>query len=311
MAVFTGAVLAVSAAIATTTFATVATAAVAVSAAVGVAGLAVTAVGLITKNEDLLKAGKIMGYVGLAGGLAGGLIGGIGGAMSGTGSFMQGAADAYAGASQFLKEGWDSGVGQLFSSSTGAEVAGGVQGVPNGINPTAPTTATTTATPTATPTGSLYPGGGQEVLGKEAVQATQANMGAMQANAGIAPSPSIPTASGVGTPGVITPGVTPNPIPGYAGPGAAAIPGATPAATPGFLGSMPEWSKYAMMTTAGQGVSGLASGYFTGLSAEEKLAQEKRVNQQAQDQLQLLNRQGSYAPLIRFRGPGLAQSGGR
>lgn len=76
------AVAAVSLAVATTTFATVAAAVVAVSMAVGMVGLAVTAVGIVTGNKDLLKAGKIMGYVGLAGGLAGGIAGGIGSVMN-------------------------------------------------------------------------------------------------------------------------------------------------------------------------------------------------------------------------------------
>jgi len=80
MAVFTAAVAAVAAAVATTTVVTVAAAVVAVSMAVGVVGLAVTAVGMVTGNKDLLKAGKIMGYVGLAGGLAGGIAGGFAGA---------------------------------------------------------------------------------------------------------------------------------------------------------------------------------------------------------------------------------------
>lgn len=88
MAVFSGAIAAVAAvgaAVGTAaTVAAVAAAVVAVSMAVGVVGLAVTAVGMVTGNKDLLKAGKIMGYVGLAGGLAGGIAGGFAGA---SGSF--------------------------------------------------------------------------------------------------------------------------------------------------------------------------------------------------------------------------------
>lgn len=86
MAVFSGAIAAVAAvgaAVGTAaTVAAVASAVVAVSMAVGVVGLAVTAVGMVTGNKDLLKVGKIMGYVGLAGGLAGGIAGGIGGVMN-------------------------------------------------------------------------------------------------------------------------------------------------------------------------------------------------------------------------------------
>ena len=298
MAVFTGAVLAVGAAIASTTVATVATAVVAVSAAVGVAGLAVTAVGLVTKNQDLLKVGKIMGYVGLAGGLAGGVIGGVGNLASGAGTFMEGAADAYAGASQFLKEGWDSGVGQLFAG--GEKVAGAAPGV----NANAPSTSIGSAPPTSgAPTGSGGPIGGPTDM-STAVNQPSADVLASQ-QAAMGPSPTVaPSVATPGTPYTIAPG-TPDPF-------KVATPVVGGGGSPtSFLGNMPDWAKYSMMTTAGQGVSGLASGYFAGVSAEEALKQKQLENTQAQNQIQLLNKQGSYAPLISFRGPGLAQSGGR
>lgn len=305
MAVFTAAALAVSAAVATTTAATVATAVVAVSTAIGVAGLAVTAVGMVTKNESLMKAGKIMGYVGLAGGLAGGAIGGIG-AMAGGGSFVQGATDAFAGASQFIKEGWDSGVGSFFSG--GDKIAGPIGGDASSLSQATDKLATTndqmrTALDTAGGMKSTTPpvdvSSAANAPSPDVLSSQQAAMGAP------APAPV--------TPSVSSPAVPSNPLPPYAGSGAVSIPGApaADAASKGLFSSMPEWAKYSMMTTAGQGVSGLASGYFTGLSAEEQLKQKQLENQQTQNQIQLLNRQGSYAPLIQFRGPGLANSGGR
>ena len=79
---------------------------------------------------------------------------------------------------------------------------------------------------------------------------------------------------------------------------------ATPAA-PGMWASMPEWAKYAAMTSGAQGLTGLASGYFQGLSAEEKLKFEKLVNDQHQQQVQLMNTRSSYAPRVSFnRAPG-------
>lgn len=302
MAVFTAAVTSVAALVTGATAvsaATVAAAAVTVSTAIGVAGLAVTAVGLVTKNESLLKAGKIMGYVGLAGGLAGGAIGGIG-AVAGGGSFVQGAADAFAGASQFIKEGWDSGVGSFFSG--GDKIAGPIGG---GADSLSQTTDKLTAVNDQT-RAALDSAGNMSSTAGAVDMSTAAN----------APSPDVlasqQAAMGAPVSAAPAPAVPKNPLPAYAGANAVPIPGA-PAApdSPGFLSSMPEWSKYALTTTAGQGISGLASGYFTGLSAEEQLKQKQLENQQTQNQIQLLNRQGSYAPLIQFRGPGLANSGGR
>lgn len=71
---------------------------------------------------------------------------------------------------------------------------------------------------------------------------------------------------------------------------------------------MPDWMKYSMYTTVGQGASGLASGYFQGESAEATLAQQQLLADREENQRQLLNRQGSYAPLIEFNQPGLAQT---
>lgn len=290
MAVFTAAALAIGAAIASTTAVTVAAAVVTTSIAIGVAGLAVTAVGVITKNQDLLKAGKIMGYVGLAGGLAGGAIGGFGAMASGAeGGFMAGAADAYAGASQFLKEGWDTGVGSLFSG--GEQVAGAAPGATGATSaPTSGDVLASGSTPVPNPgyNGASIPTQAPETLSSSVPASTGAG----------APGASAPTTPTVGSSAVGNLSVPGQPIIPYTPSAVLTTP--TP---PTGLAAMPEWAKYAGLTTAGQGVSGLASGYFAGTSAEANMEQQKLVNQQQQNQLQLLNKQGSYAPLIRFNQP--------
>lgn len=112
------------------------------------------------------------------------------------------------------------------------------------------------------------------------------------------------------------PGYTPQPATASAGqnytmeglkqmadPFKAASTAAAPA--PSMWASMPEWAKYAAMTTGAQGLTGLASGYYQGLSAEEKLKFEKLVNDQRQQQVNLINTRSAYAPRVTFnRAPG-------
>ena len=141
MAIFTAATIAISAAIATTTVATVTAAVVAVSVAIGVTGLAVTAVGLATGNKDLLKAGKIMGYVGLAGTVASfGANIAIDGFSEAMQSITQGVGDAYSSAgdsiSNFFTGGAQSGLlptppdvtAGLIPTDYGASVSGDMGG---------------------------------------------------------------------------------------------------------------------------------------------------------------------------------------
>ena len=82
MPLVSGAIAAVSLAATITTAATVGAAIVSVSTLIATVGLAVTAVGMVTGNKDLLMAGKIMGFVGLAGGIAGLGVGAFGSATS-------------------------------------------------------------------------------------------------------------------------------------------------------------------------------------------------------------------------------------
>lgn len=306
MAVFTAAALAVGAAIATTTVATVATAVVAVSTAVGVAGLAVGAVGMAIGNEDLMFAGKVMGYVGLAGGLAGGLIGGVGAVMGNTGmTFTQGFADAFAGASQHLSNAWDKGVGSWFSG--GDKIAGAVGGGADDV--AAGAVKAPVSSPGATPDGkamAAFP----EVAESPTAVSTVHDMGSVSVNAGVqAPAPAISSPSVV-TPSVSAPvnAATPNALSQMNNPSAWLPAGGAPAASGGGLAgsisngfsNMPDWMKYSMMTTGAQGITGLAGGYFQGQSAEEQLEHQKVVAQRDEAQRQFLNRNANQIPTIRF-----------
>jgi hypothetical protein len=67
---------------------------------------------------------------------------------------------------------------------------------------------------------------------------------------------------------------------------------------------MPEWMKYSAVTTGMQGLSGAAAGWFQGASAEERLAFEQLVSQQREAQVQRINKNNQYAPLLNFNGPG-------
>lgn len=331
MPVFTAAVVAVTAAIATTTVATVATAAVAVSAAIGVAGLGVTAVGAITGNKDLLKAGKIMGYIGLAGGLVGGAIGGVGALASG-GSFIDGAASAFSGAAQYTSDAASSymdNISNFFNPETASQVMGAQQeamgtGIVAGTNPQAGQ--------------AMFTGGmDQAALGKGIAAGTSGALPPGSTAASFAPGITAPTISGPDpfqvqspiSPGPATPSALNGPDPFQVSapvapvqPGVPVAPTAagatqqalgqgivqgtmgatagTPTTAAGLWASMPDYMKYAAMTTGMQGVTGLASGYYQGLSAEEQLNFQKLMNQQNQNQVQYLNKNNAYAPLVTF-----------
>ena len=309
MAVFTAAALAIGAAIATTTVATVATAVVATSIAIGVAGLAVTAVGMVTKNESLLKAGKIMGYVGLAGGLAGGAIGGIGGMMEGGAGFMQGAQNAYSGAADAIGEAWK---GSIFNPSDGAAVTGAVPETGQaaaGANQPFVADATNPGVNAAAPSTSVGPSAGP-------ASATSGNYQMVADPSMVAPAPVSPVTA-TPMPGAVTPPVTPTtpgalPIntsiqsgidqAGQVGAGSVLAPGGAPVVPPSgsFLSNIPDWVKYSGMNTAGQCLSGAASGWYAGASAEQKLEFDKLMNEQRQNQVQYLNKNNTYAPLLSF-----------
>lgn len=307
MPVITAAVVAVAAAVATTTVATVATAVVAVSVAIGTVGAVVGTVGAVIGNKDLMFAGKIMGYVGLAGGLAGGVMGGLGAMAGAAGSegltFGQGFADTYASYSQHLSDGWKNGVGSWFSggekvagaagstpgAAPGTPPAAGSQITQGGVNPTDfATGGTGPASPVQTP--SLNP------INSGAIQGTQAPIAA-PTTAPVA----APTVGGTSAPTVVTPGA-----PDVMGALNPSFP-ATGGAGGGLVGSvgnafsgMPDWMKYSMMTTGAQGVTGLASGFFQGQQAEDQLAQQQQLNDRNEAYRQELLKNANAIPTFRF-----------
>lgn len=301
MAVITAAVAAVAAAVATTTVATVATAVVAVSTAIGVTGAVVGGIGMAIGNEDLMFAGKVMGYVGLAGGLAGGLIGGVGAIATNSGlTFTQGFGDAFAGASQHLSNAWDKGVGSWFAG--GDKVTGAVGGAADDV--AAGAAKAPVSSPGVTADGkamAAFP----EVADSPTAISTPVNTGSVSvgtqapslpAPAVSAPAVGTPTAQTVNAPGTIS----------AMGNASNWAPAATPTsgglisnATEG-LSNMPDWMKYSMMTTGAQGITGLAGGYFQGKSAEEQLEQQKLIAQREENQRQLLNQQANQIPRFRF-----------
>lgn len=307
MAVISAAIAAVAAAVATTTVATVATAVVAVSVAIGTVGAVVGTVGAVIGNKDLMFAGKIMGYVGLAGGLAGGLMGGLGAMAGAAGSegltFGQGFADTYASYSQHLSEGWKNGVGSWFSggekvagaagstpgAAPGTPPAAGSQVTQGGVNPTDfATGGTGPANPVQTP--SLNP------INSGAIEGTQAPIAA-PTTAPVA----APTVGGTGAPSVVTPNA-PGTLANLNN-SASWVPqettGIISEATKAAAG-MPDWLKYSMMTTGAQGVTGLASGFFQGQQAEDQLAQQQQLNDRNEAYRQELLKNANAIPTFRF-----------
>lgn len=278
---------------AATSFVTVAAAVVSVSAVIGVAGLAVTAVGAITGNKDLLKAGEWMGYAGIAGGLIGGGIGGAGALLNGTGTFLEGAAGAYSGAAAHVSQAWDEGIGSWFAapakgatnSATSAVNAVDDVATPNFVQAPGPNVNTGIGVSPSTSmpgqAGAQLPGGsGNYVMQPESAGVmAPTNQAASNFQQSVSAATNAPMT------------VTPN-VPSVKDPVTTA-----PAAS-----GVPDWMKYSAMTTGLQGLSGGLSGIFAGDSAEQQMELEKLKNQQAQDQLALQNKRSNYAPRVTFGG---------
>lgn len=301
-----------------------------VATTVAIAGVALSVAGAVTKNKNLMYAGMAMG---LAGGIAG-----IGLAATGAGAmtieeagtaisdFMAGGSEAAAAGAtqQALGEGIVAStspqyaenmapamIGNPEQEAIGQGVVAGTQGVP----PTPPTALT-----------AVPPGADQGVTATTLTQ-----------NGNI-PQPGPHTAwdaaftNEINQPtGTLNAGATPQAESSYAQQLAAsnnapATPVAQPAAgafdikggldaTPGgagganfdpksFLDKLPDWAKYAAITSGVQGVTGLASGYFQGLSAENKLDLDKWIAQNNQNNMNTTFARGAYAPLLRFNQPG-------
>lgn len=276
MAIVSAAVAAVSAAIATTTVATVSAAVVAVANVVAVVGLAVTAVGMITGNKGLLEAGKIMGYVGMAGNVAG----------WGVGSFAEGAKAFSARIGALYTKAWNEGVGGLFSGAkTGAAPA---------------PAASTTQTNTVAPPGAASPGGAP--AGSATPPATQAPSGAAGATPGSATAPV--------SPGGTQPTIMPTAVEQTAAPrvpnmgadqwGVEVGKKTTEEASKGWAGLL---NNPLVPLTLAQGVGGAAGGWFEAAATEEQIEMQKNIEERNRRQQALINENNAFAPLIAFEGP--------
>ena len=285
MPLVTSAIAAVSVAVAATSLATVASAVVAVSALVGTVGLAVSAVGLVTKNEDLMKAGTIMGMVGLAGGAAG----------LGMSAFSAASASAPSVANQFANP-------ELAASITGNISNAGKVGANSVLAPATAQAAKVGAGSVLAPMAGT-PG----LINTPNPLPSVTTAAAKPPLAGVEPSPA--TVAGVTAPeapmapgaGVLAPGASQaaaglTPPPGGAGVGESKV--------QGFWNSLPDWQKAQLVTVGAQGITGLASGFFEGLTAEEKLEMDKLINSQNEAQRQRYNANNAYAPSLKFNASG-------
>lgn len=269
--------------------ASVAAATVAVANVVGMVGLVLTTVGTITKNKDLMGAGKIMGYVGLGGSIAGF---GVGFAAEGFKQFSARIGDIYSNA-------WDSGVGKMFNGASDAAKGGGaVATKPGGeaVNPNF------TQAKGAQPGIGEFPapGGPNPIMApKEAATGgggfLQSSQGAPvtgnAAPSGIDPTMalkgSVATSTGVQTPVAVG---TQTPVVAAAG-GAATPAAAAPAAASSSNGFL---SNPLLPLAAGQMLTGSLGGLFEGGAKEAEVALANRINDQNQAQREYMNRNNSF-----------------
>lgn len=327
MPIVTAAVVAISAAIATTTLATVATAAVALGTLVGTVGLGMSVVGMAIGNKTLTKIG---GYLGMAGGvmtLGGGLAGG------------------FAGYAKTLSTAWDDGVGSLFSSTkpVGQEAlqAGALQEklgksiVDNSLAQQAAAAKTAAPAPTSIPPTSGTLGPRPQVLPppSASVSATPSNINPLDF-AGTAKGGAVgpdmaatqfanaaPKTAPLGTEGLATATTQANAAPlssaiapaGQSVAGSLANVGSTAKSGGSFFSSLPDWAKAQVAIAGAQGLAGMAGGWFEGATAEEKLALEREAQtwrMQHEDSIKNFNqRNASYAPRVTFGGNGMLSKG--
>lgn len=329
MPIVTAAVIAVGAAIATTTVATVATAALAVGTLVGTVGLGMSVIGMATGNKTLSKIG---GYLGMAGGVMS-----LGGALAG----------GMAGYSSALSQAWDDGVGSLFSSTkpVGQQALGTVGETAAKATPVqSPTPSPTGVADTATPSLNVGPRPQQSaafndvlIPGEAAKNSLPSGVnpsglsqtvtpGDMSQFASTAPSGapsstaqlSSVTAQANAAPQVGPPAGMPN-----MNEAANWLPNGTKAATSlgsevtsgigNFFKDLPDWAKAQVAISGAQGLAGMAGGWFESASAEEKLQLEREAQQwrmQHEDSIKNFNQQNaSFAPRITFGGGGMLSKG--
>jgi hypothetical protein len=269
-----------------------------VGTVVGMAGLGVTAVGAITKNKDLLKAGKIMGFVGLGMGVTGWAVG----ALNSAGAFGTAAADSAddlaAGSLDDMVGMTDDAIGDMQGMTKEAiKDLGGIRA--EAIKELGqPLEALQGGTPTQVATPAMKPVTQGEYLNVASAAPPAAPAPTPQAQ----PAPQAPVASGMPTlqptPGVINGtssrldfGVNPLTGTNFTAPPPPAGGGASGVA--GWFGSLPDWAKTNLVFSGGQAIAGAAGGYFQGLSAEEELEFKKQVEAWRQ-------KNASYAPRLSF-----------
>lgn len=304
-----------------------------VALAVTVGGIGLSAAGAITHNKTLSTIGMAMGIAGGVMGIGGALLGvgemTMGEAVSAAGDFFAGgeaaastgasAVDAAAGASQEA-------MGQGIVASTNPEyaaatqVAGSQDALGQGI------VAGTPAAPTPVQLNATGPVSGvsQADLGQQAVDGTLGNLQASQEMAGIQPAQAAPSAVATETPVASNQSQAAyeatkqaaNAAPegmssaqgqqlvgALNGGGTPVASGAAPSTAADLWGKLPDWAKYSAVTSGIQGLTGLAAGYYQGLSAEERLNFDKMIEQNKQNQIQYLNKNNAYAPKVTFNKP--------
>jgi len=261
---------------------------------VGTMGLAVTAVGMATGNKDLLKAGMIMGAVGAVGGLA----------VAGLGA-MNAASSAPSVANQFANP-------ELAASITGGIEQAGTVGAGSVLAP---------ATAKAAQVGAgsvLAPAAGTPGLINSMPPVTAPGQ---MANA---PAPSLASTVDQAAPlaGVTAPAAPSAPLAPLvqtAGSSLTALQSPSQTGTTSdqraqaLLDKMTDIQKQQLMTTGVQALAGFGGGIMEGLTAEDKIALERLINSQNQNQRELINKNNSYVPSLKFAktGTGMINAGGR
>jgi hypothetical protein len=284
---------------------------------------------MITGNKTILKVGKIMGYVGLAGGLASMAVGGLGALASG-GEFLAGAGAALTGGAEGVSSAIDSGMnalGSLFSSApTGVSGAAEAASAYGGI---------------LQATGQAPIGAGSVLAPAESLLGTAASpyVGITEAAKAAASQIAMPIVPVTETTANAVPGVdrgltedNVGDLPGTAGqaPQAPAAPqstaemdmkslieqakgqgivqgtqGVTPPTNTTNMGdwfkSLPPALQASLALTGGQAISGLMGGLFQGMSAEKQLELQQVIADRAESQRQFQNANASYAPTLKFK----------
>lgn len=315
MPVISGAIAAVGAAVAATSVTTV------VAGVISAAAMATTVVGMITKDQGLMKAGKIMGFVGLGIGVAGWAIGALN--SLGVAGTAADAADDIASASMGSMDDV-MGVGATAKDGMGNTMTVGADG---GLHHATEGIPSLSVPVDKLPQGALEPLKAAEryhaaglindapnyieQVGKTDIamkpftqtsalsapaQSAPLQTSALQAPAlpGVGASAPTPSAGLINAPGGLPAGagVTTNPagLAGLSGAGATAPPAG---GVSGWWNGLSDTMKASLATTAGQGIAGALGGIFQAMSASDRYDLEREMEAWKQ-------RNGSYAPRVSF-----------